>query len=299
MDFRQLEYFTAVARLRSFTRAAEELHVSQPTITTCIKNMEEELGIPLLVRDKRRVMLTYEGETFLVKARSVLEQFEQMIQETQELACSYDQVLNMGITPVTGSFLNVILYNGFFRENPDIRHQVLELGSLGIMEAIDSDEIDLGFLVIQEGMEERYDICRIQRGQLKALIHRENPLSSMERISLKHLAGERLIYLPPHSYIRSKLDEEFKRLEITPNVLAYPQQMITAFNLVENNAGVSFVLGDGYRPLVHIEHTAAIPLDPPILYETGFGWKKGKRISRAARRCIAYVQRQIKAIENS
>lgn len=177
--------------------------------------------------------------------------------------------------------------------------QVLELGSLGIMEAIDSDEIDLGFLVIQEGMEERYDICRIQRGQLKALIHRENPLSSMERISLKHLAGERLIYLPPHSYIRSKLDEEFKRLEITPNVLAYPQQMITAFNLVENNAGVSFVLGDGYRPLVHIEHTAAIPLDPPILYETGFVWKKGKRISRAARRCIAYVQRQIKAIENS
>ena len=129
MDFRQLEYFTAVARLRSFTRAAEELHVSQPTITTCIKNMEEELGIPLLVRDKRRVMLTYEGETFLVKARSVLEQFEQMIQDTQELACSYDQVLNMGITPVTGSFLNVILYNGFFRENPDIRHQVLELAA--------------------------------------------------------------------------------------------------------------------------------------------------------------------------
>ena len=55
MDFRQLEYFTAVARLHSFTRAAEALHVSQPTITTCIKNMEEELGIPLLVRDKRRV----------------------------------------------------------------------------------------------------------------------------------------------------------------------------------------------------------------------------------------------------
>ena len=82
-------------------------------------------------------------------------------------------------------------------------------------------------------------------------------------------------------------------------MLAYPQQMITAFNLVENNAGVSFVLGDGYRPLVHIEHTAAIPLDPPILYETGFVWKKGKRISRAARRCITYVQRQIKAIENS
>ena len=148
-------------------------------------------------------------------------------------------------------------------------------------------------------MEERYDICRIQRGQLKALIHRENPLSSMERISLKHLAGERLIYLPPHSYIRSKLDEEFKRLDITPNVLAYPQQMITAFNLVENNAGVSFVLGDGYRPLVHIEDTTAIPLDPPILYETGFVWKKGKRISRAARRCITYVQRQIKEIENS
>lgn len=70
-------------------------------------------------------------------------------------------------------------------------------------------------------------------------------------------------------------------------------------NLVENNAGVSFVLGDGYRPLVHIEDTTAIPLDPPILYETGFVWKKGKRISRAARRCITYVQRQIKEIENS
>ncbi len=297
MEFRQLEYFAAVAGLSSFTGAAAKLHVSQPTITTCIKNMEEELGIPLLVRDKRRVMLTYEGEAFLVKAQAVLEQFEQMIQDTQELAGSYEQVLNMGITPVTGSFLNVTLYNGFFRENPDIKHQVLELGSIGIMEAIDSDEIDLGFLVIQEGMEERYDICRIQQGQLKALVHRDNPLSTLERISLKNLAGERLIYLPPHSYIRRKLDEEFRRLDITPNVLVCPQQMITAFNLVENNAGISFVLGDGYRPLVHNEDTAAIPLDPPIHYETGFVWKKGKRISRAAKRCIAYVQRWIEAEE--
>lgn len=299
MEIRQLEYFEAVARLSSFTRAAESLHVSQPTITTSIKNMEVELGISLLVRDKRNVMLTAHGEIFLEKAKKVLEQFERMIEETQELAGNYEQMLNIGITPVTGSFLNAILYNGFFRENPWVKYKVLELGSLGIMEAIDSDEIDLGYLVIQEGMEEHYDVCRIQNGQLKALIHRDNPLSAMQKISIKYLAGEKLIYLPTHSYIRNKLDEEFKRLDLEPDILAIPQQMITAFNLVDHNAGISFVLGDGYQNFMHTQNVVSVPLDPPIRYITGFVWKKGKRISRAAKRCTAYVHQRMRGHQNT
>lgn len=290
MELRQLEYFEAVSRLRSFTKAAAELHVSQPAITTAIKNLEEELGMALLVRDKRSVMLTWEGEVLRGKARDLLERFDQVVDDMREMKDSNEWVVNIGITPITGSFLNGLLYGGFSRECPKARFKVLELGSLGIQDAVDADEIDIGFLVLQENAEEKYDVRRIQKGVLKVLVHRDNPLSARDKLSAADLKDQKLIHLPEHSYIRKKLDIEFGRCGVSPEILAVPQQMVTLFNLVENNVGVSFALGDGYSLLIPREHIVSIPLDPPIYYETGFVWKKGRRIGKAARLCISYVE---------
>ena len=108
MEFRRLEYFEAVARTGSFTKAAEELCVAQPTITTAIKRMEEELGVALLVRDKRSVMLTCEGKIFLEKVVDILERIEGSVKEMQEMSAANDWMLNIGVAPINGAFVTPV-----------------------------------------------------------------------------------------------------------------------------------------------------------------------------------------------
>lgn len=291
MEFRKLEYFEAVARTGSFTKAAEELCVAQPTITTAVKRMEEELGVTLLVRDKRSVMLTCEGKIFLEKVVDILGRIEDSVKEMQEMSAANDWILNIGVTPINGAFVTPALYRDFMESYPMARLQVMELGSYGIMEALDADEIELGYMVLREEGEilKNYETFIIKQGEMEVLVHKDHPLSRYKTISIEDLAGVPLIYLPTHSYIRQKIDAEFERCGLVPNILATPEQMVTTYNLVANHVGVSFALGDEFASLIRSEGMAAVPLSRPVRYKAGFVWKKGRVLSKAAKKCIHFI----------
>lgn len=289
MEFRKMQYFESVARLSNFTKAAEELHVAQPTITTAIKRMEEELGVPLLVRDKRNVVLTYEGEIFLEKVRDILSRIDRAVADMQAIANGREWTVNIGIVPISGSRLLAVLYRGFSEKYPQVRYKILELGSYGIMDAIDAGEMDIGFLVLRDETPERYEVCRVRKSELKILMHIENPLACRERISIEDLRDQKLIYFPKHSFVRQKMDAEFERCGIQPNILAEPIQMVAVYNLVQRNVGVSFAVGDDYDALIKSEDLVAIPLEEPIYCEMGFIWKKGGQLNQAARKCLKYA----------
>src|SRR5918998_433892 len=99
MQLHQLEYFLAVARHLHFTRAADELHVAQPAVSQQIRKLEEELGVELFHRMKRRVALTSAGETLLPWARRVLADVAEARAEVQELAGLQRGRLAVGATP--------------------------------------------------------------------------------------------------------------------------------------------------------------------------------------------------------
>ncbi len=291
VEFRQLEYFKAVAELSSFRKAAEELHVSQPAITTAIKNLEEELQVALLVRDKKSVMLTLEGELFLSKADDILRRLREI---NEELKGKKENIINIGIVPVAGASMNSILFKGFSRIHPEVQFKLVELGSLGVDDALRRDEIDLGFMILMDDMKERYEWKCIEKGEAKVVVHKDNPLARLERVPVVRLDGEPIISLPPHAYLDKLIRAEFTRFGIVPKVLATPWQLLTSFGLVENNIGVTFVWGDNFKAALKTSNLVAIPLDPPIPYELGFAWKKGKRLSRAAKQCVSYMKEQVK-----
>lgn len=297
MEFRKLQYFESVARWSNFTKAAEELHVAQPTITAAIKKMEEELGVTLFVRDKRSVVLTCEGEIFLEKVRDILMRIDQAVLDMQDLGMQQDWTVNLGIVPISGAFLTSVLFKGFSKAYPQVRYKIMELGTYAIMEAIDKDEIDMGYVILREDMEESYEICRVRKTELKVLVHRENPLAAKESLSVEEIGRENLIYYPKHSWIRQKMDAEFKRCKIVPKVVTEPVQMIAVYSLVQNNVGISFAVGDVYQNMIRTDDIVSLPLEQPAYCDTGFVWKKGKRLGRAARKCLDYVLEQSKVIQ--
>lgn len=297
MEFRKLQYFESVARWSSFTKAAEELHVAQPTITAAIKRMEEELGVPLFVRDRRSVVLTCEGEIFLGKVRDILGRIDQAVMDMQELGSQQDWTVNLGIVPISGAFLTAVLFKGFSSAYPQVRYKIMELGTYAIMDAIDQEEIDMGYVVLRDDMEEKYDICRVRKTELKVLVNIENPLAAKESLTVEEIGRENLIYFPKHSWVRQRMDAEFRRCRIVPKVITEPVQMIAVYSLVQHNVGISFAVGDVYQDMIRTEDIVSIPLAQPAYCETGFVWKKGKKLGRAARKCLNYVLEQSKVIQ--
>lgn len=289
MELRKLQYFESVARNSSFTKAADELHVAQPTITAAIKRMEAELGVPLFVRDTRKVMLTYEGQLFLQKVTDILQRIDQAVTDMQERAFDAEWKINLGVVPISGSRLLSILYKDFFTQNPRVHYQLLELGTYGIMEAIDAGEIDLGFVILRDEMLSRYETCPIYKSEMKVLVNLHNPLACRPALTIQDLADQDLIYFPEHSFVRQRMDLAFRLHGVTPRILVQPVQMVTIYSLVQRNAGISFSIGDFYNEMIDCRDVVAIPLAEPIYCESGFVWKKGASLNIAARKCLQYI----------
>lgn len=289
MELRKLQYFESVARNGSFTKAAEELHVAQPTITAAIKRMEAELGVPLFVRDTRKVMLTYEGQYFLQKVTDILQRIDQAVADMQERAFDAEWKINLGVVPISGSRLISILYKDFAGQYPQVRCQLLELGTYGIMKAVDAGEIDLGFVILRDEILARYETCPIYKSEMKVLVNLHNPLASRPSLTIQDLAHQKLIYFPEHSFVRQRMDLEFRLHGVTPQILAQPVQMVTIYSLVQRNAGISFSIGDFYNEMIDCQDVVAIPLAEPIYCESGFVWKKGVSLNIAARKCLQFI----------
>src|SRR5215510_10652648 len=137
MELHQLTYFESVSRHLHFTRAAEELHVAQPSVSQQIRKLEHELGTPLFHRMKRHVALTEAGQTFLPHARAVLQRLEEARVEVQELSGMRKGTLAVGAPPSAGTHLFPRALAAYSRKHPGITLTFREGGSRTLVQLVE------------------------------------------------------------------------------------------------------------------------------------------------------------------
>lgn len=197
MDLRQLRYFVAVARERNFTRAAEQLHVAQPPLSRAIQQLEEDIGVPLLVRSSRPIKLTDAGRFLYEQSLQLLGRFEQTKANTRRLGKAERSVLSIG-------FVSSTLYGGLpqvlrhLRKHfPELDVQLVELLSAQQTEALKAGRIDVGFgrIRVADPAVERM-IMREER--LVIALPGDDPLLELGAgpLSLDVLEGRSLIVYP-------------------------------------------------------------------------------------------------------
>ncbi|MEZ2720585.1 LysR family transcriptional regulator [Paenalcaligenes hominis] len=145
MDLKQIRYFVAVAEARSFTLAAEQLHITQPPLSRQIQLLEQSLGVQLIERDSRPLQLTEAGRLFYEQSVQILLRIEHMQLATSRLGQSYQQRLTIGFVASSLYGGLPILIQSFRKTYPNIRLQFLELTSTEQLEALKSGRIDIGF----------------------------------------------------------------------------------------------------------------------------------------------------------
>lgn len=290
MDLRKLEYFEAVSRLKSFTRAAEELHVAQPSITASIFKLEEELGVHLLNRTQRLVSITQEGEILLERARKILNDVQNVEREMQDLGAKANRTLKVAIPTSLGSWMFPIIFTQYAFQHPEVNLQVYERGVQNIINAIFDETVELGFIVLFDPSPP-YMTLPFSKGNFLVILPQEHPLSRYEKVPFNLLKDERFILCSGGSYIRRKVMAECEKYGFTPNIVFTPLQVATAFNIVASGAGISFVLDNEIAIIKDNPRIVMRPLAEPIDFQTGFIWAKDKYLSAVGREFIEYMKK--------
>ncbi|WP_081803524.1 LysR substrate-binding domain-containing protein [Halotalea alkalilenta] len=270
MDLKRLRYFVTVARLGSFTRAAEELRMAQPPLSQRVQELEAEVGAPLLDRDSRPLVLTPAGRLLYDQAVQVLQKTEAMVTSMRRLLSDERAVFNFGVVPANFHSSLASIIREYRRVLPGVEARILELNSLEQVDALRTGRIDAGISRVEVPAEGIRRIVLREEPMVVALPS-DHPLATLEEaMPLAALKDEPFIVYAsnPRPSLADHVLAQFESRGVTLSRTIEIDQYDTALILIAAGTGVSIVPasarlvtspGVAYRPLV--EHIAS-----PIIF---------------------------------
>jgi DNA-binding transcriptional LysR family regulator len=290
VDIRHLEYFSEVAKHLSFTKAASTLHVSQPSISKAIKQLEEELGVPMFYRSKH-LELTDAGKAVLVNVKSVLEAFHNLKSELTDIIDFKKGEIRIGIPPIIGAAFFSKLISQFKENYPYVEIILTEVGSKKIKQGVDDGSLDIGLicnLPIQNG---NFEIIRVINDPLMLIVHKENPLAKQKEIDLSDLENEPFILYRHDFTLHDRILEECSKKGFYPNVVCQSSQKDFMIEMVEAKLGIALLPSKISKSITNQEITALPLSNSKVSLELGMIWKKNKYLPFTVREFIAMSKR--------
>lgn len=285
MEFRQLEYFKMVAKTKNITKAAKLLHISQPSITNSIKNLEANLGVKLLDRTKKYIDLTDEGKVFLKRVEIILKNIEDAKQEMKDFHNLSRGKLNIGIPPMIGTFLFPKIFTEFKKLYPNISLNLSEEGSLLTREKIENQELDVGIIILSI-CNDHLDIIPMIESEILVCLNKNHKLSNKKSISFDEIKNEPVILLKEGFFHRKKIMQLYKERQIPPNILLSSNQLETIKSLVKQDVAISFLLDE----IVNDDDIVKIELKQRVKVKIGVAWNKDRYLSNAAKAFLDFCK---------
>ena len=228
MELRHLRYFITVAEELNFSKAALKLYTAQPSLSQQIKDLEEDVGVKLLNRTKRKVELTEEGAVFLEQARLTLAQADKAIAMARQVSKAKQQLLRIGFVPVAEMKVFPFVLPNLRVQNSEFKIELLSLNNTEQMRGIKKGELDITFT--RHNMQnEEIDSKFVLREPLLFLVPNDHPLAKYDRIPVKALNG--IDFIIPDI-------EQSQTLHNT--ILDFAKQHNIEFNIVQKADNILF-----------------------------------------------------------
>ncbi|WP_433561834.1 LysR family transcriptional regulator [Nocardia sp. CA-151230] len=283
MELRQLRYFVTVAEEANFTRAAARLHLAQPGLSAQIRQLERELGQPLLDRSSRSVTLTPVGEAVLPLARAALDQVERITHTVDEFTGLLRGHVRVGlISGAAGDEIDIAqVLADFHRDHPQIGISLTEDTSDAMYTAVRRGDLDIGLLSISADLDPGIHTEMIYDSTIVAAV----PLRADgfgERITLPELCEHPLICLPTGTGIRGLLETACATAGLTPNVAFEAAAPPLLIRLAAHQLGVAII------PRIPPADATALgvrtlEIDPPMHGRLVLAWNAERPISPATK----------------
>jgi DNA-binding transcriptional LysR family regulator len=290
MELRQLEYFVAVTEEASFTKAAARLHVAQPGVSAQIRQLERELGQPLLDRSGRTVRLTEVGAAVLPYARAALAAVQGARLSVDELT----GLLRGHVTVGTIDWIRSLDLPGmiaeFHRDHPDVEITVIQEDTDTLTDGLRTGRVDLAFLSLGAEPPEGIATRVVIEQDLYAAVDPDHPLARRSTITLRALADEALISLPKGTGVRAVLDTAFADAGLRPRIAFEAGEPPVLAQIAAHGLGVAVLPESAARALPDALHAMPI-VRPRLSGRIALAWRAEGPHSPAARALTARARR--------
>jgi LysR family hydrogen peroxide-inducible transcriptional activator len=240
MELHQLRYFCAVAETGSFSRAAEQSHISQPSLSQQILKLEDELGARLFDRLGRSVRLTELGKTFLPRARAVLRELEAAKGDVVEGKTFVGGPVTVGVIPTVAPYFLPMRLTTFSRKFPQVQLTVVEEITPVLLERLRAGAIDVAILALPLRGHE-FDAFPLLTERLFAALPKKHKLTSRQSLPLKDLRTEPFLLLRDGHCFRDTAVAACDRARLHPLIVFESGQFSSLLSMVGAGMGVSIV----------------------------------------------------------
>lgn len=280
MDIRTLRYFVEVIRQQSFTRAAEKLFVTQPTISKMLKNLEDELNCTLLIRDGRKLLMTDTGQVVFERGLAILDEFRQLEAELSDINHLNKGVLRLGIPPMVGMLMAGPI--SLFRQRyPGVELKISEFGGLTVQQAVMNGDLDLAMTALPVEEEEALTTRLLFSHPLCVLVPRSGEWLEQTSVSPQQLAAHPLLIYNEDFALSRQLMQLFARHDVKPRIAVRSGQWDFLAAMVQAGVGVA-ILPEPICRRLDEKTLRWLPLESELRWQLGMIWREGVYLSHSA-----------------
>jgi LysR family carnitine catabolism transcriptional activator len=290
---KQLEAFVAAARTRSFSGAAELVHVSQPALTSMIKKLEERLGVKLFERSSRGASLTPAGRELLPTIDRLIAELNETLANVLSGTSPRGGIVSIACIPSVAAIYLPPLIAAFEKKHPAVRVELQDAmpENRGILGMLRADEIDLGIASPSEDARD-LQFHMLFEDELVALLPCEHPASRSDTIAWKDLVGIPLIGMAYQSNVRLLVDKTFARIGVSKRPHAEVSLITTAVGMARAGLGVA-VMPSTAAQICNLDGLAVLLIVEPVVRRPlGFLYPSMKTLSPAAKRFMLFVSEE-------
>lgn len=263
MNIRALQYFVALADLRNFSRAAEACFVTQPTLSIQIRKLEEELGVQLIERTPRKIMLTEVGVDIAERAREIIHDVEQLKSIARHAIDPGAGVLRLGIFPTLAPYLLPHIVPGIRKRYPKLQLQMFEEKTADVLSLLKRGKLDAGILALPIDDDQLcYEVLFDE--PFVAAMPANHPLADSKYLTVNDLRGQDLLLLEEGHCLRDHALEVCSLVGATEKLNFQATSLETLRMMVAADVGVTLLPVLAIKPPVSkTENLALRPFQPP------------------------------------
>ena len=292
MDIKQISYFMAVAQEGSYSRAAEKLNVSQPTLSIAVKKLEDELGTRLFYAFDRRQCLTDEGLRLLEGSRQLMDIYQKTVEDVKITNEHSAGSFTLGLSPLFGACFFGDLIPSFSAAYPNIKINMIEDGAYKIDQRILDGSVDIAVTLNTEQLS-AFGSCHFSTQRNVALLHRIHPLAGAESITVSQLRSDQFAIFNEDFILHRQILSACRAAGFRPKIALLSSQWDFMVELVSRNRAVSILP----KPVMdkHPDpNIRCVPLTDSMKYwDIVMAWNQQKYMPRACCLFLDYIRHNL------
>ncbi|KFM98668.1 LysR family transcriptional regulator [Bacillus clarus] len=296
IELRQLEYFSAVAKELHFTKAAEKLNISQPSLSQQIRALEHEIGMPLFDRIGKKTSVTEAGKILLSHSKAIFQEVEQARAAILDLHGLEQGKLTIGSLLTVVNYLLPPTILNFNKLYPNIELSILGLRTGEIRKRLLQNELDIGitFLPVQD---KEVISIPLYQSELTLVVPVGHELTKCNSVSFEVLQNYPIILLPSNFHLTELITSHCQNFNFTPKPILEISTMESLIQMVSKGMGIT-ALPKPYIDFLQNEHIQAIKIENPTpKIEIGLIYRKEKYMNAATREFIEQLKRSVHSFQ--